>query len=92
MYKLIVKSLNDWNANKDSLAKLQAAYIFVAIVALIVAGLVGLIRYDAGQLVLNVSFIAVAAFFVNLISWALLQGLLLFRLGQQTNKPAPRKK
>ena len=91
MYKLFVKSLNEWNATKDSLAKLQGAYIAVAVIALVVAGIVGLIRYDAGQLILSISLIALAAFFVNLIAWALLQGLVLFRLDKSEAKPTIRK-
>lgn len=93
MYKLIIKSLHEWHSNNNPLAKLQATYIFVAVVALIVAGLIGLIRYDAGQLILNISLIALATFFVNLVAWALLQGLVLIRLGEPSSKkPSTRKK
>lgn len=91
MYKLFIKSLHEWNATKDALSKLQGAYIFVAVVAMVGAGLVSLLNYSAGQLAVNISFLALAAFFMNAIAWALLRGLLLFKLDETAPQPPKRK-
>lgn len=59
-----------WQRQSD-LVKLQYAYAAVVIVTLVAAGLVGLLNQDVSRQILSVTWVAAVAFFVNLISFAI---------------------
>ncbi|HMQ96410.1 MAG TPA: hypothetical protein PKD19_04285 [Candidatus Saccharibacteria bacterium] len=92
MNKFIVSSLNKWYQETDTRIKLQHAYMALAIVGIIVAGLVGLVRYEVGQTLVTISFVCLGVFVFNAIAWALLNGLVLIRLGNNTKPKATTKK
>lgn len=59
-----------WQDQSD-LLKLQYAYGVIVVVTLVAAGLVGLLNQNVAWQILSVTWIALVAFFVNLISFAL---------------------
>jgi hypothetical protein len=69
--------LSDWNAAYSERAKLQHAYLVVSVAGIVVAGLVGLLNYDASRAILRICFAGLGIFLVNAIAWALLFGLVL---------------
>ncbi|HUS25967.1 MAG TPA: hypothetical protein VMY99_01300 [Nevskiaceae bacterium] len=80
MIQTIKDLLADWNANYNERAKLQHAYLFVSIVGIIAAGLVGLLDYDASRAMLRLCFAGLAIFGINVIAWALLFSLAVNKL------------
>lgn len=76
--------LSNWNAAHGERAKLQHTYLVLSILGIVVAGLVGLLDYDASRAILRVCFAGIGIFVVNAIVWALLFSLVIHRL------PAPR--
>lgn len=72
--------LAEWNTRYSERVKLQHAYIVVSIFGIIIAGLVGLLNYDASRMILQVCFIGLGIFFVNAIAWALLYSLVVNKL------------
>ncbi len=80
MYTLIAKTLREWNETRTERVKLQHAYVAFAIGLIVLAGLVGLVDYDLGQQMTAIALLIMAVFFVNLIAWTLLQGIVLMRL------------
>lgn len=91
MYKLIIKSLIEWNETSSDRVKLQNAYVVSAIVLIVLAGLVGLVNYGLGQQMTTIALIALGVFIVNLIAWTLLQGLVLMRLSAASSKKSATK-
>lgn len=77
MYKTLLQSIRQWNATYSERSKLQHSYIAFAIIAIIMAGLVGLVDYDLSQRLTGIALLLLGVFFVNLIAWTLLSGLLL---------------
>lgn len=86
MYKMIMNALFEWNDTRSERAKLQYAYVISAIALIILAGLVGLINYDLGQQMTAVALLALAIFFVNLVVWTLLQGIVFVRLTHMSER------
>ena len=80
MFESIKETLVTWNSKNDERAKLQQAYIAIAVIMLIVAGLVGLLNRDLGQNLLLIAIISAGMFLVNAVVWSLLQSALLARL------------
>lgn len=64
--------LTDWNLKHDERTKMQHAYIALGLIGFVVAGLVGLLNYDASRAILRLSFFALAICGINAILWALL--------------------
>lgn len=77
MIQTIKDMLADWNATYNERAKLQHAYLVASILGIVLAGLVGLLNYDASRAILRVCFAGLGIFVVNAIAWALLFGLIL---------------
>lgn len=77
--------LATWNADNGERAKLQHAYIVVAIVTIVVAGLVGLVDDATGKFLVSVALFAVGAFIANVVIWALLYSIVLNRLPARKN-------
>jgi undecaprenyl pyrophosphate phosphatase UppP len=71
--------LTEWNATYNERAKLQHAYIVLIIVGVVLAGLVGLLNYDASRAILRACFAGVGIVVANAILWALLSSMVLSR-------------
>lgn len=92
MIQAVRDLLGQWNASHNERAKLQHAYVVLSVAGIIVAGLVGLLNYDASRAILRVCFAGLGIFVVNGIGWALLSGLVLSRFpARATRTAAPRK-
>ena len=72
--------LAEWNTRYSERVKLQHAYVVLSIVGIVVAGLVGLLNYDASRTILRVCFFGLGIFLVNAIAWALLYSLVVNKL------------
>lgn len=80
MFESMKETLATWNTKTSERAKLQHAYIVIAALLLVTAGIVGLLNRDLGQNILAVAIISAAMFLANAIAWSLLQSALLVRL------------
>lgn len=74
-----------WQKQSD-LMKLQYAYAVVVVVTLVAAGLVGLLNQNVSWQILSITWIAAVAFFMNLVSF----GLVNLLAQQQPQKPVAR--
>jgi hypothetical protein len=81
--------LVQWNDKYSERAKLQHAYIVLSLAGIVIAGLVGLLDYNASRAILRVCFAGLAIFGINAIAWALLFSLVVNKL--PSNKRASRK-
>lgn len=70
----------DWNAKYSERVKLQHAYVVISLAGIVLAGLVGLLDYDASRAILRVCFMGIAIFAINAIGWALLFSLVINKL------------
>lgn len=91
MFESIKETLAAWNAKTSERAKLQHAYIVIAALLLVIAGIVGLLNRDLGQNILAAAIVSAAMFLANAIAWSLLQSALLVRLSS-IRRAAQRKK
>lgn len=78
--------LADWNTRYSERVKLQHAYIIASLAGIVVAGLVGLLNYDASQTILRFCFMGLGIFLVNAIAWALLFGLVIDKLPKRNGR------
>ncbi len=79
MIQAVKDLLSQWNADHDERIKLQHAYLVISVLGIVVAGLVGLLNYDASRALLRICFAGLGIFVINGIGWALLSGLVLSR-------------
>jgi cell division protein FtsW (lipid II flippase) len=86
MLESIKSALNSWKASKTERQKLQHAYLVIAIIVVLVAGLVSLLNPDRGQQMTWIALIAITAFLVNAITWNLLQSALLSKLNSRPRR------
>lgn len=84
--KPVMDYLEKWNKQNDSIGKLQGAYAALAVIALLVAGLVGLINANLGQSILFLAFVLFMAFVGNGVVWALLQTFVVSRVEKPATK------
>jgi len=84
MIQSLKDMLQDWNASRGERAKLQHAYLAVSLAGIVVAGLVGLLDYDASRAILRVAFAGLAIFAINAVVWALLFSLVVNKLPTKT--------
>ncbi|NCU38587.1 hypothetical protein EOL96_06045 [Candidatus Saccharibacteria bacterium] len=92
MYNSVKKMLVKWNVSYDEREKLQHAYVALAFMLVISAGLIGLINYDLGQQMTAIALLFLVMFVVNLVFWTLLQGIVLMRLDKITRTKNTTKK
>ena len=92
MFESMKNSLATWDAKTSERVKLQHAYIIVAVVLVIIAGVVGLMNRNLGQNILIVAIISAALFLANAVAWSLLQSALLMRLTSTRRTSSTRKK
>lgn len=76
--------VTDWNARYGERAKLQHAYIVASVAGIVLAGLVGLLNYDASRAILRVCFAALGIVLVNAIAWALLFSFVVNKLPKKS--------
>lgn len=80
MFQAIKEMMIEWNSTYNERAKLQHAYIVVSVIGIVIAGLVGLLNYDASRTILRICFIGLGIVVANAVAWALLSGMILNRL------------
>ncbi|HSX29747.1 MAG TPA: hypothetical protein VLE73_04280 [Candidatus Saccharimonadales bacterium] len=80
MISTLKTMLVKWNSRHTERDKLQHTYIVVSVCGVIIAGLVGLLNYDASRTILRICFIGLGIFLVNAITWALLYSLVITKL------------
>jgi len=93
----IAKSLKNWRTTTSDRVKLQHVYLALAVSSVIIAGLVGLVDYTAGQRMVSLGLLSLGVYIINMIAWALIDGLLLMRLDRynvasKSNAAKPAKK
>lgn len=86
MLQTIKDMLADWNNSHSERAKLQHAYLALSLIGIVVAGLVGLLDYDASRAILRVCFAGIGIFAVNAIVWALLFSLVVIKLPKRSSR------
>ncbi|MET1033221.1 MAG: hypothetical protein ABWX94_01860 [Candidatus Saccharimonadales bacterium] len=79
MIQSIKDMMSDWNSTYNERAKLQHAYIVVSLIGIVIAGLVGLLNYDASRTILRFCFAGLGIVVANAVAWALLSGMILNR-------------
>ena len=79
--------LVQWNATHAERAKLQHAYLVIAIAGIIIAGLVGLLNRELSQIIVGVSLISLGIGLANVIVWALLYSLVIVKLPTKPRTP-----
>jgi hypothetical protein len=85
MIQTLKDMLADWNARYSERAKLQHAYLAAIVFGIVLAGLVGLLNYDASRAILRVCFAGLGIVVVNAIGWALLFSFVVNKLPKKTN-------
>jgi cell division protein FtsW (lipid II flippase) len=91
MFESLKTSLAAWDTKTSERVKLQHAYIAVAVVLLVVAGVIGLMNRELGQNILMVAIISAAMFLANAVAWSLLQSAFLMRIAA-SKRSSTRKK
>lgn len=84
MIHMVKDVLVEWNANYGERAKLQHAYLVASAFGIVVAGLVGLLNYDASRAILRVCFTGLGIVVVNAIAWALLFSFVINKLPKKS--------
>lgn len=92
MIQSLKDMLGDWNSRYNERAKLQHAYIVACVAGIIVAGLVGLLNYDASRAILRVCFAGLGIVVINAIAWALLFSFVTNKLPKVAAKNGTAKK
>ena len=97
MYQSIKEFLAHWDTQTTDRQKMQHAYITLALVLIVAAGVFGLLNQSLGQQIIAVAIASAAIFLVNAIAWALLQSFILMNLVQKadsttTLKQTPKKR
>lgn len=84
MFEAIWTSLKEWNTRVSERAKLQHAYVVIAIIAVLVAGLVSLLDAPAGRSLLNIALAAIIIYFVNAVVWGVVNSAVTSRFDVAT--------
>jgi len=85
VFQAIKDMMAEWNSRYNERAKLQHAYIVISVIGIVVAGLVGLLNYDASRTILRLCFAGLGIVVANAIAWALLSGMVLNRFPARRN-------
>jgi hypothetical protein len=80
MIQTVKDLLVQWNSNYGERAKLQHAYLVASVIGIVIAGLVGLLNYDASRAILRVCFAGLGIVVVNAIAWALVFSFVINKL------------
>ena len=89
MQQTLKNALTDWNSATKERVQLQQIYLGLFVVVILLAGLIGLIDQEISGLLVTFALLCLAAFVVNMLTWALASGLVLQRLqSRSTVRPA----
>lgn len=80
MIASFIELLKIWNKSSDDRAKVQHIYLFGTVVLLFVAGIVSLVNYSLGQVLLFGTLALLLIFVANAVVWALVYTFVLSRL------------
>lgn len=80
MQRTLNNVLTDWNNATKERVQLQHIYLGLFVVAILLAGLIGLIDQEISGILVTFALLCLAAFVVNMLTWALASGLVLQRL------------
>jgi hypothetical protein len=86
MLETIKESLANWNAQKSERQKLQHAYLVLAAVIVLLAGLLSLLDNALADRMVFLAMIAIGAYIVNAITWSLLRTSLLDNISTKPKK------
>ena len=86
MYQTLKEMLVEWNATHTERTKLQHAYLAISLTGIVLAGLVGLLDYEASRAILRICFAGLGIFAINAIAWALLFSLVINKLPKRTRR------
>ena len=86
MFSALYNSIIEWNRSTNERQKLQHAYLTIAVVILLVAGLISLIDSQSGQDLLGVSLFAGAVFLANTVVWSLMDSMVVTKLSNRRKK------
>ena len=86
MFNTFYNAILEWNRTTDDRQKLQHAYLTIAILVVVVAGLVSLLDSRAGQDLLFASVVAGGIFIVNALVWGVLDSVVIARLSNRRKK------
>jgi hypothetical protein len=89
MIQTIKDLLTDWNLKHGERVKMQHALVVLSLAGFVVAGLVGLLNYDASRAILRFSFYGLAIAGINAVLWALLYSFVVNKL--PARRPTGRK-
>lgn len=84
--------LKNWNDVRDDRVKLQHSYAAIALLALVLAGLFGLVNYTVGQNLLLVALAFGILFVINAVAWALIHSFILSGIDRRQSISPTRKK
>lgn len=80
MFTSIQRDLVQWFKTTDDRTKLQHSFLAITVVLFVASGLLGLLNHRLGQILLQTAYVAIAAFLINALTWALLQAFVFSRL------------
>lgn len=86
MFEVLIASINNWNATKSERQKLQHAYLVLAVVIVLIAGVSALFDATLGHNIVKLALLALATFIVNAIGWNLLKSFLLDKLSKKPKR------
>jgi len=86
MLEVLIATLNKWQASKNERQKLQHAYLVLAAVTILVAGLIALFNARLGHNVAKLALVVAGTFLVNAFAWNLLQSALLEKLSSKPKR------
>ncbi len=86
MFTSLQETLVHWFKSTDDRKKLQHSYLALASATLIIAGLVGLVEYQYGQVLSQIAAGLIVVFLVNAVAWALLESFVFTRLNAKSRQ------
>jgi hypothetical protein len=86
VYQTLKEMLVEWNATHTERTKLQHTYLAVSIFGIVLAGLIGLLDYEASRAILRICFAGIGIFVANAIVWALLFSLIINKLPKRNRR------
>lgn len=86
MYSVLRGALRQWNKSNDRHAKLQYIYSVTAVGLLVLAGLIGLINYNLGQIIVKIAAALLGIAVINAVAWALADAFIISRIATRASK------
>lgn len=86
MFEALILSIDKWKTTKNERQKLQHAYLVLAMVIVLVAGVISLFNPALGHNTVKFAIVAAGAYLVNAFVWNLLQSSIIDKLPSKTKK------